>query len=69
MRALSKPILKKKFNARYNHTGGLNFDLSTEQLAFREMAREFSRKKILPAAAALDVYVLNLQIRFNYLCY
>lgn len=54
MRVLAKPILKKKLNARFNH-GGLNFELSTEQLAFQEMAREFARKKILPAAAALDL--------------
>jgi len=34
--------------------GGLNFDLSEEQLAMQEIARKFAREKILPKAAYHD---------------
>jgi hypothetical protein len=40
--------------ARFN--SGLNFELSSDHLAFRELARDFARKKILPKAAELDLY-------------
>eukprot|EP01126_Amoeba_proteus_P065980 TRINITY_DN9478_c0_g1_i2.p1 TRINITY_DN9478_c0_g1~~TRINITY_DN9478_c0_g1_i2.p1 ORF type:complete len:412 (+),score=90.32 TRINITY_DN9478_c0_g1_i2:274-1509(+) len=35
-------------------SSGLSFDLSEQQQQFQEMARSFSREKILPAAAELD---------------
>jgi len=35
-------------------SGGLNFELSEEQKAFRDLARSFAREKVLPKAAEWD---------------
>lgn len=44
---------KRSFSTA-SSSGGLNFQLSEEQQQYRDLARNFAREKVLPAAAELD---------------
>lgn len=53
-KSLNKTINKKVFKTSAKSFSGVSFDLSDDQIAYRDLARKFAMEEMLPKAAELD---------------
>jgi len=51
---IAPSLAKRSFSSATTSAGGLNFDLTEDQLAIQELARQFCRNEVMPVAAEYD---------------